>query len=77
MKFNKTQSPSANKSARRGFIKSIAFTTAAIAGGAMIASPQLMAAGQTWKIQSTWDAGTVGYSMFEEWCQGIEEKTGG
>lgn len=77
MKFNKTQSPSANKRARRGFIKSIAFTTAAIAGGAMIASPQLMAAGQTWKIQSTWDAGTVGYSMFEEWCQGIEEKTGG
>ena len=77
MKFNKTQSPSANKSARRGFIKSNAFTTAAIAGGAMIASPQLMAAGQTWKIQSTWDAGTVGYSMFEEWCQGIEEKTGG
>ncbi|WP_299197590.1 TRAP transporter substrate-binding protein DctP [uncultured Amphritea sp.] len=77
MKFNKTQSLSASKSARRGFIKSIAFTTAAIAGTAMIASPQLMAAGQTWKIQSTWDAGTVGYSMFEEWCQGMEEKTGG
>ncbi|MBU2953503.1 TRAP transporter substrate-binding protein DctP [Marinobacter sp. F3R08] len=41
-----------------------------------------MGAGQavaatTWKIQSTWDAGTVGYTLFEEWCKSIENKSGG
>lgn len=77
MKFNKTQSQPEKKAARRGFIKSLALTTAAVAGTAMMASPQVMAATQTWKIQSTWDAGTVGYTMFEEWCKGMEEKTGG
>jgi TRAP-type mannitol/chloroaromatic compound transport system substrate-binding protein len=77
MKFNKTQSQPENITARRGFIKSLALTTAAVAGTAMMASPQVMAAGQTWKIQSTWDAGTVGYTMFEEWCKEMEEKTGG
>lgn len=42
----------------------------------------LMGAGQaqaatTWKIQSVWDAGTVGYDLFEDWCNGMEEKSGG
>lgn len=38
---------------------------------------QAIAAPQTWKIQSTWDAGTVGYTLFEEWANSMEEKTGG
>jgi len=50
--------------------------------GAAFAGAMLMGAGQahaatTWKIQSTWDAGTVGYTLFEDWCQSIEAKSGG
>ncbi|MBO6811991.1 MULTISPECIES: TRAP transporter substrate-binding protein DctP [Marinobacter] len=50
--------------------------------GAALAGAMLMGAGQaqaatTWKIQSTWDAGTVGYTLFEEWCKSIEAKSGG
>ncbi|EHJ06512.1 TRAP transporter substrate-binding protein DctP [Marinobacter flavimaris] len=50
--------------------------------GATLAGAMLMGAGQvqaatTWKIQSTWDAGTVGYTLFEEWCKSIEAKSGG
>ena len=60
---------------RRGFLKSVAV-------GATLAGALLMGAGQaqaatTWKIQSTWDAGTVGYTLFEEWCNSIETKSGG
>ncbi len=60
---------------RRGFLKSVAV-------GATLAGALLMGAGQaqaatTWKIQSTWDAGTVGYTLFEEWCKSIEAKSGG
>ncbi|WP_205632635.1 MULTISPECIES: TRAP transporter substrate-binding protein DctP [Marinobacter] len=50
--------------------------------GAALAGAMLMGAGQaqaatTWKIQSVWDAGTVGYSLFDEWCKSIEAKSGG
>jgi len=31
----------------------------------------------TWKIQSSWDAGTTGFKLFEEWANGFEEKSGG
>ncbi len=60
---------------RRSFLKTIAM-------GATLAGAMLMGAGQaqaatTWKIQSTWDAGTVGYTLFEEWCKSIEAKSGG
>lgn len=60
---------------RRSFLK-----TAAV--GAAFAGAMLMGAGQaqaatTWKIQSVWDAGTVGYDLFEEWCKSIEEKSDG
>ncbi|NMT62210.1 twin-arginine translocation signal domain-containing protein [Marinobacter orientalis] len=60
---------------RRSFLK-----TAAV--GAALAGAMLMGAGQaqaatTWKIQSVWDAGTVGYDLFEDWCNGMEEKSGG
>jgi len=60
---------------RRHFLKTVAV-------GAAFCGAMLMGAGQahaatTWKIQSVWDAGTVGYDLFEEWCESIEEKSGG
>ncbi len=60
---------------RRSFLKTAAM-------GAALAGAMLMGAGQaqaatTWKIQSVWDAGTVGYSLFDEWCKSIEAKSGG
>lgn len=76
MKFRSSNKSSQTRGTRRGFLKSVALTSAVVAGSAMLASPQALAA-QTWKIQSTWDAGTVGYTLFEEWCKSIEEKTGG
>ncbi|KEA65023.1 TRAP-type C4-dicarboxylate transport system, periplasmic component [Marinobacterium lacunae] len=60
---------------RRGFLKSVALAGAVAAGTSMVATPALAAT--TWKIQSVWDAGTVGYSLFEEWCNEMEEKTNG
>lgn len=60
---------------RRSFLKTLAL-------GATFAGAMVMGAGQaqaatTWKIQSVWDAGTVGYDLFEAWCESIEEKSGG
>ncbi|PCM44630.1 ABC transporter substrate-binding protein [Marinobacter sp. ANT_B65] len=62
-------------SPRRRFLKTAAIGTA-IAGALMMGAGQAHAA-TTWKIQSVWDAGTVGYDLFEEWCESIEEKSGG
>jgi TRAP-type mannitol/chloroaromatic compound transport system substrate-binding protein len=58
-------------------MKTLALTSAALVGTAMMASPQVMAATQTWKVQSTWDAGTIGYTLFEEWSNNMEAKTNG
>ena len=60
---------------RRGFLKTIAMG-ATLAGAMLVGAGQAQAA-TTWKIQSTWDAGTVGYTLFEEWCKSIEAKSGG
>ncbi|WP_434784075.1 TRAP transporter substrate-binding protein DctP [Marinobacter apostichopi] len=60
---------------RRSFLKSVA-VGAAFAGAMLMGAGQAQAA-TTWKIQSVWDAGTVGYDLFEEWCQSMEEKSGG
>jgi len=65
------------KNVRRAFLK-----VGTAAGGAfLLAAPYIRnaeaAAGQVWKIQSTWDAGTTGYKLFEEWCNGFKEKSGG
>ncbi|MGO3296808.1 MAG: twin-arginine translocation signal domain-containing protein, partial [Marinobacter sp.] len=60
---------------RRRFLKTAALGTA-LAGALMMGAGQAYAA-TTWKIQSVWDAGTVGYDLFEEWCEGIKEKSGG
>ncbi|WP_417545046.1 TRAP transporter substrate-binding protein DctP [Marinobacter sp.] len=62
-------------SQRRRFLKTAALG-AAFAGALMMGAGQAYAA-TTWKIQSVWDAGTVGYDLFEEWCESIEEKSGG
>lgn len=62
--------------ARRGFLKGAA-TLGIATVAALSVSTGAMAKAQTWKIQSTWDAGTVGYTLFEEWCNSMEEKTGG
>ncbi|WP_278367426.1 MULTISPECIES: TRAP transporter substrate-binding protein DctP [Marinobacter] len=60
---------------RRGFLKSVALA-AAFCGVALAGAGQAQAA-TTWKIQSVWDAGTVGYDLFEEWANSMEEKSGG
>ena len=58
---------------RRGIIKAgaIGALAAPFVGNAQAA------AGQTWKVQSTWDAGTTGYKLFEQWCNAFKEKSGG
>ncbi|HRP25100.1 TRAP transporter substrate-binding protein DctP [Thauera sp.] len=59
---------------RRDMLK----TTAA---GALVSAPFIgnaqAQAGTTWKVQSVWDAGTTGYRLFEAWCNGFKEKSGG
>ena len=63
---------------RRKFLK-----TAAAAGAAVAASSAVgpfiktSSAAQVWKVQSTWDAGTSGYTLFEAWCNAFKEKSGG
>ncbi|OEY65580.1 TRAP transporter substrate-binding protein DctP [Marinobacter sp. X15-166B] len=59
---------------RRRLLKTLAFA-AAIGGMTLTGAP--VHAATTWKIQSVWDAGTVGYDLFEEWCNSMEEKSGG
>ncbi len=62
---------------RRGFLKTAAVAgTAAIAGAPFI-SNAATAAGQKWKVQTAWDAGTTGFTLFEEWANSIKEKSGG
>lgn len=60
---------------RRGFLKSVALA-AAFCSVTIAGAGQAQAA-TTWKIQSVWDAGTVGYDLFEEWANSMEEKSGG
>lgn len=62
---------------RRSFLKKTVAGAGAVALSAPFVSSQAMAAGTTWKIQSTWDAGTIGYSMFEAWANNMKEVTGG
>lgn len=57
--------------------KTGAGTLAAILTGALTLGALPAEAATTWKIQSVWDAGTVGYDLFEDWCNSIEEKSNG
>ncbi|MDH5599660.1 MAG: TRAP transporter substrate-binding protein DctP [Gammaproteobacteria bacterium] len=66
---------------RRGFMKSVAaIGGTALLGTALLGAPMMANAKEKvhkWKIQTTWDAGTTGYTLFKEWCDGFEEKSGG
>jgi len=65
------------KTTRRNFLKS-----AAAVGVGAAAAPMLFniktakAATTTWRIQTSWPGG-IGLEIFQEWCNGIIEKTGG
>lgn len=65
---------------RRQFLKTAAATGATIAAGTM-AAPFIRnaeaAKSTVWKVQTTWDAGTSGYTLFENWCNSFQEKSGG
>ncbi|MEJ2452369.1 MAG: TRAP transporter substrate-binding protein DctP [Gammaproteobacteria bacterium] len=67
----------ANTESRRKFLQ----TSAAVGGAAILGAPFIgnaeAAKGHVWKVQSTWDAGTTGYRLFEAWANGIKEKSGG
>lgn len=63
--------------ARRQFLKATAVAGAAAVVSAPFISNAHAAAGQTWKVQSVWDAGTTGYGLFEAWAKSIREKSGG
>ncbi len=63
---------------RRAFLR-----TAALAGGAAaatVAGPAIVKAqeaGETFRIQTSWQPGTTGYRLFEEWCNSMVELTSG
>lgn len=61
---------------RRAMLKGTAVAGAA-AGVSLFNIKSAMAAGMTWSIQSSWSPGTTGYKIFESWCNGMAEKTGG
>ncbi len=52
-----------------------------LAGGALLLSAPYIrtahAKTTTWKVQSSWDAGTTGFKLFEEWANAFKEKSGG
>ena len=66
---------------RRDFLKKTIQTTAAVGAATVASAPFISTAHaaktKTWKIQSVWDAGTVGYTLFDEWCNQMIEATGG
>jgi TRAP-type mannitol/chloroaromatic compound transport system substrate-binding protein len=62
---------------RRGFLKSAAAVGATAVIGAPFIRSAEAAQTQVWKVQTTWDAGTTGYTLFEAWANTIKEKSGG
>ncbi len=57
-------------------------TAGTLAGGALLlGAPHIRnaeaAKSTTWKVQSSWDAGTSGFKLFEEWTNAFKEKSGG
>jgi TRAP-type mannitol/chloroaromatic compound transport system substrate-binding protein len=69
----------AQSNGRRKFLKTAAAAGAAIAASSAVGPFIQTAKAKTtvWKVQSTWDAGTSGYTLFEAWCKGFIEKSGG
>ncbi|MCL6414408.1 TRAP transporter substrate-binding protein DctP [Aestuariirhabdus sp. Z084] len=79
MSSNDKNNPSAPPavSERRSFLKKAAIgATTAVVAAPFIGNAQA-AKTTTWKVQSTWDAGTVGYTLFEEWSNNMKEASGG
>jgi len=62
---------------RRNFLRAGTAAGGALVLGAPFIRNAEAASTQVWKIQSTWDAGTTGYKLFEEWCNGFKEKSSG
>ncbi len=64
---------------RRKFLKTAAAAGAAVAASASVGPFIQTAKAKTtvWKMQSTWDAGTSGYTLFENWAKGFIERSGG
>ncbi|THB72709.1 MAG: twin-arginine translocation signal domain-containing protein [Desulfobulbaceae bacterium] len=64
---------------RRKFLKTAAAAGAAVAASKAVGPFIQTAKAKTtvWKMQSTWDAGTSGYTLFEKWCKSFKEKSGG
>ncbi len=64
---------------RRKFLKTAAAAGAAVAASTAVGPFIQTAKAKTtvWKMQSTWDAGTSGYTLFENWCKNFKEKSGG
>jgi TRAP-type mannitol/chloroaromatic compound transport system substrate-binding protein len=61
-------------SGRRGLLKT-GLGTALL--GAPFIRNAAAAKSTTWKVQTSWDAGTTGYKLFEAWANAFEEKSGG
>jgi TRAP-type mannitol/chloroaromatic compound transport system substrate-binding protein len=61
-------------SGRRGLLKTGL-------GAALLGAPFIRNAAAakttTWKVQTSWDAGTTGYKLFEDWANAFKEKSGG
>src|SRR4026208_1989633 len=69
-----------NAGDRRSTRRQLLMASVATAAGAAIAAPYIRnaeaATTTTWKIQTSWPAGG-GLHTFQNWCNGIKEKTGG
>jgi TRAP-type mannitol/chloroaromatic compound transport system substrate-binding protein len=67
-------------SRRRSFIKGV-FAGGGAAALAGLAAPNIgdavAAGGKTLKIQSLWTENTIGYRTFKNWCESVQELTGG
>jgi len=64
---------------RRKFLKTAAAAGAAVAASSAVGPFIQTAKAKTtvWKMQTVWDAGTSGYTLFENWCNSMKEITGG
>ena len=78
-KEDKPSKQGVTKETRRSFLKK-----AAVAGGAAAAGIGFPAVGRVhaqapikWRVQTAWDAGTVGYTAFQRYCAVVKELSEG
>ncbi|BAS26671.1 ABC transporter substrate-binding protein [Limnochorda pilosa] len=64
---------------RRDFLKTAAAAAAGVAASQVFSVPTVFAqAGRVrWRVQTVWDAGTVGYTLFEQFTQRVKELSQG